>query len=304
MKKIIAAILAVMLAASSLISCSGKTEKDGGDKVQSENNVETVSSEKNNEADLKEEKQPEEVPESESEKSEVETKTAAFETVEEYLLAHPDIAAAVQKSFEGIMEVEIEARDTSLVYIYKTDMFDSLSDNAYSIERMYDAIFGNIAPSLAQALIAMQTVIANLETITIEIKNSSDEVIYSDVITAEDGKAYAEGEDIDISAVGEGGMSVEDYAKILAGEEGYSNETFTVTIEARGNKIVYVYKMNQYIENTSEFRASVEDSYESVRETLGELFASLKTVTPELEGIVYEYVNSNGVVIANCEYTE
>ena len=197
------------------------------------------------------------------------------------------------------MDVTVEARDNSLVYIFTTEMLDDVADDSNMIQQTFDNMFGQLASSFGQAVVELQTYVPTLENITIEVRNTSNKVIYTKVSTAEDAESFVEGEDVELSEFADSEMSIADYVELFDGQAIYSDETFNATLEARDNDLVYVYKFNYQIEVTDELLEAMNASMESLEESAKTAAEAIKGVVTEIDNIVYEYVNFDGSVIVS-----
>ncbi len=297
MKKILAVILAGMFTLAALVSCTAPAQED----IVADNTNETT-------VDPQIEGEEAVLPEAEEDITEDGTQegtamTESFASVAEFLEAYPTIGDTLKEAFGGEMDIELEARGNKLVYLFSTDIFDEFAQqNPEAINEISTEVFGNLAPTLGQALLSMQKSIPSLEALIIELRDSQGKVVYNDEITPDDVEVE-EGADINYEEFAEG-MTVADYAAVLSQTEVYSDETFVVTIEARGNNLAYIYTLKEQLDVTNEFITSLDESYSYAEETLSPVYVALKAAMPDLEYVIYEYVNADGSVIAAYEYAE
>ena len=76
----------------------------------------------------------------------------------------------------------------------------------------------------------------------------------------------------------------------------------TVSIEARGSSLVYVYQYTIDVGDADAVKESLEDSMPSLEEMNTGLLADLRQVVPDAESLVYEYLDMDGNVITTIEY--
>ena len=285
MKKVMSLVLAAIIMVLTLVSCSDNTVVEDNESIvdQAVQNKEPATEES-----AQEEPVVSDEPEGEY-----------YESVEAFLQAYPNLASDVQESLGDIMDVTVEARDNSLVYIFTTEMLDDVTDDSNMIQQTFDNMFGQLASSFGQAVVELQTYVPTLENITIEVRNTSNKVIYTKVSTAEDAESFVEGEDVELSEFADSEMSIADYVELFDGQAIYSDETFNATLEARDNDLVYVYKFNYQIEVTDELLEAMNASMESLEESAKTAAEAIKGVVTEIDNIVYEYVNFDGSVIVS-----
>ncbi len=302
MKKIFAILLSCMLVLTALTACTAPVEEeiiidDTNEAVEPQIEGEEAQLPANEENEENED----EVAEDEALDGTAETES--FASVAEFLNAFPTIGDTLKEAFGGEMDIDLEARDNMLAYVFSTDIFDELAQqDPEGIESIYAEVFGNLAPALGQSLAGMKASIPSLEGLVIELRDSKGNVVYNDAITAEDIVAE-EGADVNYEEFTDG-ISVGEYAELLSQQEVYSDETFVVTIEARGNDLVYIYTLKEQIDVTEEFLAALDESYSDAEETLSPVYIGLKSAMPDLENVIYEYVNADGEVFAAYQYAE
>ncbi|MBP3579867.1 MAG: hypothetical protein J6K12_01325 [Clostridia bacterium] len=285
MKKVMSLVLAAIIMVLTLVSCSDNTVVEDNESIVDQA---VQDKEPATEESAQEEPVVSDEPEGEY-----------YESVEAFLQAYPNLASDVQESLGDIMDVTVEARDNSLVYIFTTEMLDDVADDSNMIQQTFDNMFGQLASSFGQAVVELQTYVPTLENITIEVRNTSNKVIYTKVSTAEDAESFVEGEDVELSEFADSEMSIADYVELFDGQAIYSDETFNATLEARDNDLVYVYKFNYQIEVTDELLEAMNASMESLEESAKTAAEAIKGVVTEIDNIVYEYVNFDGSVIVS-----
>ena len=229
----------------------------------------------------------------------------AFESVEAFLEAFPEIEAEAKESLGDEMNVDLEARGNKLAYVYTAPAFDeifSMGDGTVgAVEEIFDELFAGFVPTLANALIEMQESIPSMEAIIIEVKTSDGQAVYSKEIYPED--VNAEGEVLDLEAL-EDGMTLEQYAEMLGGSGALDNEAFFVDIKAQDNKLIYVYTLKEQIEVDDSVVADVQAGFAEMEETVSEMYDMIKAGVPELEAICYEYKNADGAHITDYTFTK
>lgn len=273
MKKTLALVIAAMVVACSLISCS--------------NNVENVEAETEAESDEPVKLQP-----------------GQYASVGEYIEANSNITDDVAAAYGESVNLELKADGNKMVYSFSADAIDSAflfagEMNDEETKAYFDPIIDRMANSMGQAVIEMRYEIPSLESIVIEYTFTDGTPIYSREITEEDAtKDYGE-TSVDIMDMQS--MTVEEWAKNL-GAQNQSNDYYTLNVEARGNSLAYVYTLNETMTEQDVDFDVVSASMEEMRETVEEVIVMIRTNCPQLESVIYEYALSDGTVIYSYQF--
>lgn len=87
-----------------------------------------------------------------------------------------------------------------------------------------------------------------------------------------------------------------------------TDETFNITVEADGTKVVYKYTYKE-LENLSDeqiaaMKQALEDEMAKNQETFSSTLASIKTEEANITALVFEYYEKSGKLIASTEVSE
>lgn len=87
-----------------------------------------------------------------------------------------------------------------------------------------------------------------------------------------------------------------------------TDETFNISIEARGTKVVYKYTYKEF-ENLSDdqiaiMKKALEEEMAKNKETFSTTLATIKTEEANISALVFEYYEKSGKLIASTEISE
>ena len=87
-----------------------------------------------------------------------------------------------------------------------------------------------------------------------------------------------------------------------------TDETFNISIEAEGTKVVYKYTYKEF-ENLSDdqiaiMKKALEDEMAKNKETFSTTLATIKTEEANISALVFEYYEKSGKLIASTEISE
>ena len=87
-----------------------------------------------------------------------------------------------------------------------------------------------------------------------------------------------------------------------ANVEAMSNEQMTLSFEARGNSVVYVYKYATVYDATQEMKDTLVQGMEAQESTLATALEGMRSYCPQIASIIYEYYTADNDLIATYEY--
>ncbi len=229
------------------------------------------------------------------------------QTFEEYYNEHLDefeeIEAETAEMFKDSLDVKLCAKGNSLYYIYtfKADHSEYMTDEMWT--QSLDSTLDSLAHTLGQNVVDLKNEVPSLESIIVEYRKPDGTLIASREYTEKD--AQAQGDDRITSAMSEDGeMTVKQLGDMYAAtyDDTYDTADMDIWVETRGNSIYYVYKLLN-VDARIVTQTEIDNIKASFEQTEQDAFlvSSMKAVAPDLEKVVYEYVDCNGVLIYRHE---
>lgn len=87
-----------------------------------------------------------------------------------------------------------------------------------------------------------------------------------------------------------------------ANVEAMSNEQMTLSFEARGNSVAYVYKYTSVYNFTQEMKDTLMQGMEAQEDTIATALNGMRSECPQIASIIYEYYTAGNELIASYEY--
>ena len=89
---------------------------------------------------------------------------------------------------------------------------------------------------------------------------------------------------------------------IDAMKESFASQGMTIDVVAEGNSLVYRYQYSTAVGDTDAVKSVLEDAISAQDSVFEDVLTSVKSLVPDAESVVVEYLDADGSTIFSKEY--
>lgn len=236
-------------------------------------------------------------------------------TLEEYLEANQEeMNEALGSLNDSEMDVQISARDNSLLFQYRYDVgAEDMELMKAVIDEITDALsveYGTILENIRQDVPSVESIIVEYLTPDGELITSQEFTkVPAEIEPADTSEAGSEppADSSETPAVPAGGMTLEAY--VAANEEIFAEmkdsmaaSGMDIQIQARGNSLVYSYRYTSDVGDTALLKPMLDEALEPLSSTFESTLETIQLAVPSAESLIVEYLTQDGELITSKEF--